>query len=120
MSAVGISAATLTGAGFSAGTTGASLKSGGTDYTLSINALQIVVTLFTEAEPGGQTTTFAGVVYVYQNGDVSAADFTSAAAKLATIGLSAFKAGVPQANVTFGGAGVAGLNGTIVAFSQSF
>lgn len=111
----GIAAATLTGAGFAAGTAGAG-KSGGTDYTLSINALQIICTLYTEVEGSG----FAGVVYVYQNGDTSAADYASAAAKLTAIGLKPFANGVPTANTGFGGAGVSGVNGTVIAYSQSF
>ena len=106
----GISASTLTTAGFSAGTAGAG-NSGGTNYTLSVNAAQILVTLFTEPEPGGQTTTFAGVAYVYPNGDVSAADAATIAGKLATIGLKSF-ATWPNTNVELVDIGVNNAGGT--------
>jgi hypothetical protein len=110
----GIAAATLTGAGFSAGTAGAGL-SGGTAYTKAVNAMSVVVTLYTEVEGSG----FAGVVQVFSNGDVAAADYATVAALLTTIGFKNFATWPNNTNVQFN-LGVAGVNGTQVVYSQSF
>jgi hypothetical protein len=109
----GIAAATLTGAGFSAGTAGAGL-SGGTAYTKAVNSMSVVVTLYTEVEGSG----FAGVVQVFPNGDVAQADYATVAALLSTIGLKNFSTW-PNTNIQFN-LGVAGVNGTQCIYSQSF
>jgi hypothetical protein len=117
----GIAAATLTGAGFSAGTAGAGL-SGGTNYTKTVGSYTVQATLYTQPEPGGQalpfttSTTFSGVLYVIQNGDTSAADAATVAALLNTIGFTAFRTW-PNTNVQFQGVN---LNGAVVQYSQSF
>lgn len=103
----GIAVATLTGAGFSAGTTppGAYAL-----YSKTINSTIVVtVTLFTEVEGSG----YAGVVQVVPNGDVTAADAATAAALLASIGFAQF-ATWPNSNVNL----LAPLG--LVSYSQGF
>lgn len=112
----GISAATLTGAGFAAGTAGQG-GAGGTAYTKTQGTMGITVILFTEPEPAGQSTTFGGVAYVQPNGDVSAADAAAVAALLNTIGVSPSFKTWPNTNVQLTGLN---LNGAVAAYSITF
>lgn len=119
MAAIGIAAATLTGAGFSAG---AVQQDGSTIYTKAVGGMSVNAFLFTEAEPSGQAlpfttaTTKAGYVQVLIQGDTSAADAASVASLLAQIGIAAFKTW-PNSNVHLFGTN---LNGAVVAYSQTF
>jgi hypothetical protein len=120
----GVTAATLTGAGFTAGAAGAG-PAGGTVYTQTVGSIVVNVTLSTQAESGGGQN---GVLQVVPNGDVSAADVRSVANLLAAIGFpliantlnqgSAITAGNPGAeNVSLIGLGTGSFGGS---YSQGF
>jgi hypothetical protein len=82
----GITPATLTGAGFSAGTA----TQAGTPYTQSFGSIAVTVTLFTEAELSGSAAA-SGVLSVTP-GTATSNQFTSFLTALSAIGFSQFAA----------------------------